>query len=212
MTKKITALKIQKKNKNRVSVYLDDEFAFGLSRIVAGWLAVGEQLSDEKIKELQGQDSVEVALQRALNYLSYRPRSEKEVRQNLKIKHEVPTGIIDQIIERLERGGLVDDQKFAELWVENRSEFRPRGSHALRMELRQKGIKEDTIAEVLEEIDEQNLAIKAARKQARKYQQLEWIEFRKKLTGFLARRGFNYGVISEVAPIVWEEMSSQHPD
>jgi len=212
MTKKITALKIQKKNKNRVSVYLDDEFAFGLSRIVAGWLAVGEQLSDEKIKELQGQDSVEVALQRALNYLSYRPRSEKEVRQNLKIKHEVPTGIIDQIIERLERGGLVDDQKFAELWVENRSEFRPRGSHALRMELRQKGIEEDTIAEVLEEIDEQNLAIKAARKQARKYQQLEWIEFRKKLTGFLARRGFNYGVISEVAPIVWEEMSSQHPD
>ena len=143
MTKKITALKIQKKNKNRVSVYLDDEYAFGLSRIVAGWLAVGNQLSDEKIIELQAQDSVEVALQRALNFLSYRPRSVQEVRKNLKNKHEVPTGIIDQIIERLERGGLVDDQKFAELWVENRSEFRPRGSHALRMELRQKGIEED---------------------------------------------------------------------
>jgi regulatory protein len=212
MTKKITALKVQKKNKNRVSVFLDDEFAFGLSRIVASWLSVGEELSEDKIKELQAKDNVEVAFQKALNYLSYRPRSEKEVRLNLKNKHEVPTGIIDLIIERLERGGLVDDQKFAELWVENRSEFRPRGSYALRMELRQKGINEDTIAAVLENLDEQNLALKAARKQARKYQQLEWIEYRKKLTGFLARRGFNYGVISEVTPIVWEEISSQRPD
>jgi regulatory protein len=212
MTKKITALKIQKKNKNRVSVYLDGEYAFGLSRIVAGWLSVGQQLSEEKIKELKAKDSVEVAMQKALNFLSYRPRSENEVRQNLKIKHGIDEGIIDQIITRLERGGLVDDSSFAELWVENRSEFRPRGSRALRMELRQKGIDEQTIAHTLADLDEEQLALKAARKQARKYKQLDWLEFRKKLTGFLARRGFNYGVIAEVAPKVWDEISSQQPD
>jgi regulatory protein len=212
MTKKITALKIQKRNKNRVSVYLDEEYAFGLSRIVAGWLSVGDQLSEEKIQDLLAKDGIEVALQKALNFLSYRPRSEKEVRQNLKIKHDIDEGIIDQIIERLKRGGLVDDENFAELWVENRSEFRPRGSHALRMELRQKGISEQTISDALAEIDEETLALKAARKQARKYNQLEWFEFRKKLTGFLARRGFNYGVIAEVTPKVWEEISSQQPD
>jgi regulatory protein len=212
MTKKITALKIQKKNKNRVSVYLDHEYAFGLSRDVAGWLAVGQELTEEKIKELQAKDNVEVALQKALNYLSYRPRTEQEVRQNLNKKHGFEEGIIDQIIERLERGGLVDDQNFAEMWVENRSEFRPRGSRALRMELRQKGISERIISEALEELDEETLAFKAARKQARKYKNLEWVEFRKKLTGFLARRGFNYSEIAEVAPKVWDELSSQQPD
>jgi regulatory protein len=213
MTRKITALKIQKKNNNRVSVYLDHEYAFGLSRIVAGWLEVGQQLSEEKIMELKAKDDVEVALQKALNFLSYRPRSEKEVRQNLKIKHGIiEEDIIDLIIERLKSGGLVDDSNFAELWVENRNEFRPRGSRALRTELRQKGIDEEIIALSLKDLDEDKLALKAARKQSRKYKQLEWDQFRKKLTGFLARRGFPYGVISEVTPKVWDEICSQQPD
>ena len=87
MAKKITALKLQKRNKDRVNVYLDDEFAFGLSRIVAAWLRTGQELTEEKIAELQAQDNVEVALQRALNFLSYRPRSEEEVRRNLTYRH-----------------------------------------------------------------------------------------------------------------------------
>ena len=53
MTRKITALKVQKRNKNRVNVYLDNEFAFGLSRIVAGWLKTGQELSEEKILEIK---------------------------------------------------------------------------------------------------------------------------------------------------------------
>ena len=77
------------------------------------------------------------------------------------------------------------------------------------MELRQKGITEEIIAQSLEDLDEEMLALQAARKQARKYKHLEWMEFRKKLTGFLARRGFPYGVIAEVTPKVWEEVSSQ---
>ena len=117
--------------------------------------------------------------------------------------------MIDEIIDRLKRGGLVDDKNFAELWVENRSEFRPRGSHMLRMELRQKGISDQVITDVITEVDDHSLALKAARKKARRYQSLEWQEFRKKMNGFLARRGFNYGIISEELPKVWEEISSQ---
>jgi regulatory protein len=204
---KVTGLKVQKRNKDRVNVYLDGEFAFGLSRIVAAWLQTGQELSDEKIAELQAQDSVEIALQRALNYLSYRPRSEKEVRQNLK-KHKHNQVVIDEIIERLVRGKLVDDENFAGLWVENRSEFRPRGSRLLRSELRQKGISDQIIEDTLTDLDETSLALKAARKKARRYRELERDEFKKKMYGFLARRGFHYGVISEVVPIVWEELSS----
>lgn len=202
---KITGLKLQKRNKDRVNVYLDGEFAFGLSRIVAAWLKTGQELSDEKIAELKAQDDVEIALQRALNFLSYRPRSEKEVRQNLK-KHKYHEGVIDEIIERLKRGGLVNDESFAGLWVENRSEFRPRGARMLRSELHQKGIPDDVISGAVADLDETSLAIKAARKKARRYRDLEWDDFRKKMYGFLARRGFHYGIISEVVPKVWEEL------
>ena len=77
--------------------------------------------------------------------------------------------------------------------------------HSIR-ELRQKGIQDQVIADVLGQIDESALALKAARKKARRFQSLEWQDFRKKMNGFLARRGFHYGVISEVLPKVWEEL------
>lgn len=208
MAKKITALKLQKRNRNRVNVYLDDEFAFGLSRIVAAWLHTGQELSEEKIAELKAKDGVEIALQRALNFLSYRARSEQEVRKNL-TKHGHDELVIDEIIERLNRGGLLNDANFAEMWVENRSEFRPRGRQVLRLELRQKGITDEVISSTLESLDENELAYRAAQKKARRYRELEYPDFRKKMSGFLARRGFHYGIISEVLPKIWEEISSQ---
>jgi regulatory protein len=207
MARKITALKLQKRNKNRVSVYLDGEYALGLAKIVAAWLKVGQELTDEKINQLQEQDAIEVALQIAINYLSYRPRSEDEIRKNLK-KKDIQDHVIEEVIERLQRGGLVDDQRFAELWIENRSEFRPRGNRVLRMELRQKGIPDKIIDSVTSNIDEDYLAYQAAMKQARKYRDLEWQEFRKKMYGFLARRGFDYGIISTIIPKAWEDLSS----
>ena len=204
--KKITALKVQQRNKNRVNIFLEGEFAFGLSRMAAGWLQIGQSLSEEKIKELKAKDEVEIALQRALNFLSYRARSEDEVRRNL-IKHETPETAIEEIIERLQRGNLVNDKEFAELWVENRSEFRPRGRRALWAELKRKGLQPALIEHALKDLDETQLARSAADKQARKYKNLEWQEFRKKMSGFLARRGFNYGIISQILPQVWESFS-----
>jgi regulatory protein len=124
MAKKVTNLSVQKRNPNRVNVYLDGEFAFGLARIVAAWLTVGQELSPEKIDRLKGEDAAEVALQRAIRFLGFRPRSVTEVEKNLK-KHETPENTIQKVIERLERNGMLDDRKFAKLWVENRSEFRP---------------------------------------------------------------------------------------
>jgi regulatory protein len=206
MVKKITALKIQKRNKNRVSVYLDGEYTFGLTKIVAGWLKVGQELTDEKIAELKEKDNTEIALQKALNFLSYRPRSEDEVRKNLK-KHGYEEEVIEVILERLRQGHLVDDASFAEMWVENRSEFRPRGRRLLRMELRKKGINDEVIDPSLEDLDEEELAYRAASKQIRKYRNLEWPDYRKKMSGFLARRGFDYGIISIIIKKVWEENS-----
>ncbi len=204
MSRKITGLQVQKKNPNRVNVFLDGEFAFGLFRVVAAWLQVGQELSEEKIRQLTQAEAEEKAYQRALNFLSYRPRAEAEIRRNLR-KHDTPEELIETVLERLRRNRLVDDEAFARAWVENRCEFRPRGRRALRSELRQKGLEDQVIAEALEELDEENLAYKAAKQKARAYRQLEWPEFRKKMLGFLSRRGFNYSIAAPAVERVWVE-------
>lgn len=206
--RKITAIEVQKKNPNRVNIYLDDQFAFGLSRIVAAWLSAGQTLSDEKIAALQLDDAREVAMQKALRFLGYRPRSLQEVRANLE-KNEIPEAVIDSTLKRLQENGLLNDQEFAQAWVENRNTFRPRSRRALSMELRRKGLDDEIVQKVLDEtVNEDALALEAARKYVRKVQGLEWQDFRQKLGGFLGRRGFSYGVTAQVLREIWVEL---HP-
>lgn len=206
--KTITAIEPQQKNPQRVNIYLDGEFAFGLARITAAWLKVGQGLDDDKIAALQAEDARETAYQKALHFLSYRPRSSQEVRQNL-TKRGCDGTLVEETISRLQRAGLVNDEDFARAWVENRSAFRPRSKSALRMELRQKGLSDEVVRSVLDEgVDEQALAFEAARKQARRYTGLEWPEFRQKLGGFLARRGFSYTTLAPVVSEVWREFQA----
>jgi len=206
--KKITALSVQKKNPNRVNVYLDGEFAFGLARIAAAWLKIGDLLSAEKIETLQSEDAREKAYQQALLFLSYRARSEREIRQNLR-KHEVPDAVIESTLERLRGVNLANDAEFAQAWVENRSAFRPRSKRALTAELRQKGLSEDSIQASVRDIDETSLAYQAARKRLERLKNLEWVEFRKKLSEFLARRGFSYSVAAQVISALWNETRAE---
>lgn len=205
--KKITAIKVQKRNSSRVNIYLDGEFAFGLNRTVAAWLSVGQNLDENKIVELQAAEIRERAYQQALLFLSYRARSEKEIRQNLH-KHEYPEAVIEVTLEQLRREGFVNDEKFARAWVENRSLYRPRGYRALRMELGLKGLDDAIIDSALAQIDDESLAYAAGKKQTRKFKGLEWPEFRKKLGAFLARRGFSYATISPIIQQLWDETQS----
>jgi len=206
--KKITAIEAQKKNPNRVSIYLDDQYAFGLSRIVAAWLSVGQMLNDEKIASLQSEDAREMAMQKAVRFLGYRARSTQEVRANLE-KNEIPEAAIEFTLRRLQENGLLNDQEFAQTWIENRNTFRPRSRRALSLELRRKGLDDEIVSQALDEnVDENILALAAAQKYARKVSGLAWLEFRKKLGGFLGRRGFSYGVIAPVLRRVWDEL---HP-
>jgi regulatory protein len=205
MEHKITAITPQKRNRQRVNIFLDGEFAFGLERIVAAWLKIGYEISDEQVAQLQAEDQSEADYQQALSFLSYRPRSEVEVRKNLH-DHGIPEEKVDWVIERLKLNGLVNDQSFAEVWVENRCEFRPRSRRALTFELRQRGITPETIEQTLESIDDEKLAYQAATKQLRKLGDLDWKEFRQRITRYLAQRGFSYETISDVAPRIWAEV------
>jgi len=207
---KVTALRIQKHHPNRVNVYLDDEYSFGLSRITAAWLKVGQQLTPGKIAKLRADDQREVAYMQALRFLGYRPRSRVEVRRNLE-KHAVSPDVIKDVFKRLERNGLVNDERFAKDWVENRNEFRPRSRRALAYELRQRGLNDAAIEKALVGLNEEVLAYRAALKQSRRYVGNETRDFHNKLGRYLARRGFSYDIIKGVVARVWEE-KQEHAD
>jgi regulatory protein len=206
MGKQITALVVQERKPQRVNVYLDGEFAFGLSRITAAWLSVGRKLTDREIGKLLTEDEVEVAYQRALHYLSFRPRSKPEVIQNLKNKG-FSDSIIETTLERMEEQNFVDDRSFADQWIENRNTFHPRSRRLLSAELRQKGITDQTIQNALEDVSipEEELAYKAAFSRAQRYRSLDWIAFKTKVGAFLARRGFSYSVSTPVLKRLWED-------
>lgn len=210
MGKTITAITAQKRDKKRVNIFFDGEFAFGISRIVAAWLQVGQNLTDEQISKLISEDQDEIAYQRAIKLITYRDRSIAEIRQSLHQK-QIPEEIIENVINRLGENGLLDDKRFANLWIENRNEFRPRSHRMLALELRKKGISEDIISQVLENTTaDEELAHKAAQKQIRRYMTLEWQDFRRKLGSFLARRGFSYETVDLTVHQIWAEYRSEN--
>jgi len=207
MEQEITALRLQKKNRRRVSVYLDGEYAFGLQAAIAAPLRVGQILSPDEIGQLRKRDSAEVAYHQVLNFLSYRSRSCAEIEGYLK-RRKVAPEIIPLVVDRLTEAGLLDDKDFARYWVENREAFRPRGKRLLRSELRGKGVANAIIDQAIEGIDESEGAYRVARARARRLSQLDYQTFRRRLSGFLQRRGFDYGTVKETVTRVWQELQT----
>ena len=190
----ITALKFQKRNKERVNVYLDGEYAFGLNAIEAARLCKGQVLSDAEITTLKAEDEQNRAFDQAVRFLSYRPRSRVEVERYLSGKGFVGE-LVANVVTRLEHANYLDDEAFARFWVENRERFKPRSQRALRYELRQKGVSNQIIARVLNGLDDEAAAWHAVEGRLSRWANLSREELRKKVTGYLSRRGFDYGTI-----------------
>lgn len=211
MTRKVTALTPQQRNKERVNIFLDGKFAFGLAAIVAARLKPGQSLSDDQIAHLQSLDEVEEAYNKALSYLSYRPRSKAELERYLKGK-KLADESAAQVMERLAQLQLVDDGEFARYWVENREQFAPRSKYALRSELRQKGLSSGDVDAAVGALDEDASAYEAARKRAARLSALDRETFQRRLSGFLARRGFGYAVVKRIVTRLWREQQGETAD
>lgn len=195
MAGRITDIKVQKRNRKRVSIYLDGEYGFSLGVLEAAPLGRGDILSDEEIEELVLRDSIQSAHDRTLKYLAYRPRSSAEVSRYLRGKG-VDEGVSEQVLLRLRASELVDDTAFARYWVEDRERFRPRGRRLLRQELRRKGISNHLIDEVLSDVEEGRSAYEAALQRVSRWASLDDETFGEKMYSFLRRRGFEYDVIA----------------
>jgi regulatory protein len=204
----ITALKFQQRNKERVNVYLDGEYAFGLDAIEAAQLRKGQDLSNAEIAALKARDERNQAFNRAVRFLSYRPRSRTEVERYLRGKAIAEDVVVD-VIARLEQARYLDDESFARFWVENREKFKPRGQRALRYELRQKGVNERVISDVLSGLDDEATAWRAIESRLDRWTNLPDAEFRQKVLGYLSRRGFDYSTISTTLAKAFQILNSQ---
>lgn len=135
----------------------------------------------------------------AIRFVSFRPRSEKEFREFLKKKNRIATDLeIIRVISRMRELGYVDDQKFALWWIDQRQQFKPKGERVLTAELRAKGISQDIIRDVLIGLDADALAIEVLEKKLRSWQKYTVVVQKKKAYDLLARRGFDYDLVSRV--------------
>ena len=202
---KITALRVGKGRKKRVNVFLDDRFAFSLEAevVIKEGLQVGQELSASQIEALARSDHFHRCLNAATHYLGYRPRSEFEVRERLQ-RRGFDDNTIGVVIAKLKEQGLVDDLAFAQFWKENRDSFSPRSQWLTKLELRQKGVADDIIDQVIK-IDDDDNAYRAALSKARRLSRSDYQDFRRRLGEYLKRRGFGYGVINHTIERVWEE-------
>ncbi|MFK7800268.1 MAG: regulatory protein RecX [Anaerolineae bacterium] len=203
---KITDLTIQKRRKDRVNLFLDGEYAFSLSLLNAAWLKIGQELTAEKIAALKREDEYEWGKEIALRLITNRPRSKKEVRDRMREKG-IEESTRERVVERFEELDLLDDEAFARYWIDQRARFKPRGKPLLRQELRQKGVDQQIVNDLLEETDDSAAAMQAAEKKVRSLRRYPEDQFKKKLTGFLQRRGFSYQEIREVVDKLWQQVA-----
>ena len=205
MGRVITTLEAQKRNSARLNVHLDGVYAFSLARIVAAWLSVGRELSDEEIEALRREDSFEEAARVALRFIAYKPRTTAELRKRL-IDGKLSEKAIEHTILRFIETGLINDGQYARDWVDNRQVFHPRSTRMIEYELRRKGVVNADIEAALADVsDDDQMAYQLANQKINRYANLDLPEFRSKLGGYLARRGFSYEVIARVVNRLWSE-------
>ncbi len=206
----ITALRTSRGRGKRVTVSLDGRFAFSLEAEVAAQekLEVGQELASDRIEALARSDQFQRCLDAAARYLTYRPRSEYEMRQRL-LRRGFSGDTVEAVLKRLREQGLVDDIAFAEFWRDNRQSFSPRSQWLTRLELRQKGIADDISDQTVSTICDGDNAYRAAASRASRLPLSDYESFRRRLGGYLRRRGFGYGVIKETLERLWQEIGDR---
>ncbi len=202
----ITKIERQKRHPDRVNIYLDGEFALGLHKevIVKFGLRKGDELQSELMDKLNSTEEFTLAKQKALRFLNYRMRSEKEVRTKL-IEKEFHLKTIDQVLEYLRSLDFINDIKFAKAFINDFQIKKPAGKRLLQQKLRQKGISNSIIQDILGKVDdsiENKSALEAAKKQLKKYRmsrkKIEPMKQQQQIVRFLQNRGFTWSIISTV--------------
>lgn len=194
---KITAINRQVKRVDRYSIYVDGKYAFSLgeTELLNTGIRINQEFAPKELEELKQKAVLDKAYDRALNLIARRPRSEWELKDYLKRK-DYDEEAASTVLNMLRQRGYVDDKAFAEAWVRNRRLLKSTSKRRLQQELRQKRVADDTIQEVLEEDEADELDV--LRELVAKKRIQSRYQDNLKLTQYLARQGYNYGDIKTV--------------
>jgi regulatory protein len=200
------------RRRRRVNVFVDGEFgvALGVDLATERGVRPGRELSGAELRALADEDARREALQSALRFLSYRPRSEQELRQRLARKG-LPRAAIAAAASRLRELGYLDDAAFARFWTETRQASRPRARRVVAGELRRRGIATEQVDEATAGIEDDEAAFAAAGRRLRTLSGLEYQEFRERLGRFLTGRGFSYDVARRTIDRCWGDITETPP-
>ena len=197
---RITAINRQKRRADRVSVYIDGKYAVGCNADAVsamGW-SVGQELSEEDAANLCSPDGARRAFERALSLISYRSRSTGEIRTRLS-KEGFGEEVVSGAIERLARLEMLNDVAFSDAWVRSRTANKPMGKSRLKWELRRRGVDREVAEQAVAQVDDLQEYELARRLAEPKISRLGiGIDARKKVAGYLQRRGFGWGIVSRV--------------
>lgn len=196
----ITSIKAQK-NQKRVNINLDGSFGFGLDleNFMKLQLKVNQELTQEEINEIIKKGELQKSFDKTLRFVMTRPRSLKEVKDYFRRK-EIDISLHQTIVDKLVRLELLDDQKFAKWWIDQRLAFKSKSKKDITFELRQKGIDSQTIKNILDdsEIDEVKIARELIAKKIYKWQKFDDKTRKQKITQYLATKGFSWDVIEKL--------------
>lgn len=199
--------------RKRRKLILEDgrEFVFGEEACERLHVRKGTVATPELITELDSEDRRAGLHDAALNLLSYRMRSEAELRRRLRMRG-ADDEVIDAELERLRNAGLVDDARFAEMWVDERSNSSPRSGRMLRAELRAKGVAAQTTDAATTGVDDDAAALDLARSRARRVATRDYAAFEAKIGGALQRRGFDFATARRAVRAAWGELNGSFAD
>lgn len=210
---RITALRTtgrsRQNGKKKTKVFLDGRpvLTLEIEAVVNQGLHVGQELSADDLEVLTKEGHFYRCLNAATRFLSYRPRSESELRKRL-AQRGFQSDIVEAVMARLKEQSLVDDVAFAQFWKENRDTFSPRSQWLTSLELRRKGVPDDIISTVVSDVDDDDSAYRAALSRARRLPLSDYPTFQRRLGDFLKRRGFSYGVIARTVQRLWQELGA----
>jgi len=211
---RITDIKEAIRDKNRVNIYIDNKYfcSLDISQVVDLGVKIGRELSDAELSDLRRGSDFGKFYTCALEYVFLRPHSIQEIHDYLKrktlskkirvknrrtgeyqtkVREGYDASLVPLVLERLDQRGYLDDRRFAELWVENRSTKKGISRKKLRNELTAKGVSSQIIEEVFNNDsrnEREELRKVIARKSAR-------YDDQQKLIQYLMRQGFNYSDI-----------------
>lgn len=194
---KITSIKQQVKNAERASLFVDGKYSFSLSlnELVAEKLKLNQEINDSDLKRLKKLSEDGKLKARALEWVMNRPRSNREFRDYLYRKKAEPEQI-DNLAQEFSDKKYLDEQNYAKWLIDMRRRGK-KSDRAIKNELMKKGVSRETIAEVIEGF-ENNEIERLKEIVAKKGSLARYKKDPLKFKQYLLRQGFSYDNIKQV--------------